>query len=142
MFLTMSKVDFRYVCYLLSNEDRIKKELEYFFQEGYGTSYDKEDVDIFLDNNRAVDSLIKKLEDRDYVFKKRSVECVERLRNEISLFEWNIICMKFRRHYTSERIGREVHYSRSYVDNIIFNCKNRLLELVREVEKEVYSSCD
>lgn len=138
----MSKVDVRYICYLLANEEKIKKELEYYFQEGYGTSYDKEDVVTSIDKSGVANSLIRKLEDKDYIFKKRSLDCVAVLKSEISLFEWDILCMKFRRRYNSERVGREVYYSRSYVDSIVYKCKQRLLELVREVEREVYFDCD
>ena len=95
---------------MLSNEERIKKELEYYFQEGYGTSYDKEDVVTSIDKNSVANSLIRKLEDKDYIFKKRSLDCVAVLKSEISLFEWDILCMKFRRRYNSERVGREVYF--------------------------------
>ena len=123
----------KFIKYILYNELKIKNRLSLFLitdeciDNAPGISKQKT-------GREAENSIIKKLVDEDYVFKSQCLKCVEKLYKDMQPIERDIMIFKFRYKYSSERVGYEVGYSRSNVDNIIRKQKDKLKNMLRDIK--------
>lgn len=134
----MSKVTKKWIDRLLRDSNSIKRELELFLLEnGASCSFDKLSIVSSFSNDIYEYDILNKIENRDYLFKKRCVEVVEEFWDSLSFFEREIFILRYRFNFSIDRICRTVFYERTSVYNVLA-LKNRLYDDIKCVEREVY----
>ena len=118
----------KWIKYLLRNEIKIKQRLELFLKTDEHGEY--LNVSTSKSGRETENKLVKKLTDKNYIYKMHCLKCIEILYDEMQHIEYEIMTMKFRRGYSSERVGFEVGYSRATVDNIVRGQKEKLKAMI------------
>lgn len=131
------KSDMKWVSYLLNNEYHIRKRLELYMLTDFKTLSNLE-VNSAKTGKGHENSIIEKISNKNYEFRRRCLECLEEYYKESSLLEQEIWNLKFKQKYNSERVGYEVNYSKSTVNNYLGKIKKELLKRIIDIEKEVF----
>ena len=128
----------KWVNYLLKNENRVRNRLNlYLLTENEGTS-DNLGVTTSKTGRETEDKLIRKITNKNYIFRKRCLQCLEDYFNECSHLEQDIWTLHYRAGYSPERVGYEVHYGKSTIYNYLKSIKSELTSRIRKIEQEVY----
>lgn len=131
----------KFVTYLLNNENKIRRRLElYLMTRNEGTS-DNLNITSHKTGRETENLLVKKITNKNYVFRKRCLDLLEHEYNQCDLITQDIWSLRFKSKYSCERVGREVGYSKTSVYDKIKILKNRLLPQIIKIEQEVYDKC-
>lgn len=127
-----------WINYLLKNEYRIRVRQEMFLLT------DKENSSINLGivatktGRENETKLVNKITNKNYVFRKMCLECIDKLYASMTIQEEDIMTLRFRHGYNAERVAYEVNYSKTTVNRFIKVQKDKLKKMVEEIESEVF----
>ena len=128
----LKKTSEKWIKYLLSNENRIRHRLDLFLMTDNESVGENLGVSTSKTGRETENRLVNKLTDKNYIYKTTCLECVKRLYEEMTPMEYEIMVLKFRHGYNSERVGFEVGYSRSSIDSIVKVQKDKLKKMIDE----------
>ena len=130
----------KWVNYLLKNENRVRNRLNlYLLTENESTS-ENLGVTTSKTGRETENKLIRKITNKNYIFRKRCLQCLEDYFNECSHLEQEIWTLHYKAGYSPERVGYEVHYGKSTIYNYLKAIKEELTLRIRKIEQEVYRS--
>ena len=132
----------KFVTYLLNNESKIRRRLELYLMTGNEGASDNLNITSHKTGRETENLLVKKITNKNYVFRKRCLDLLEHEYNQCDLITQDIWSLRFKSKYSCERVGCEVGYSKSSVYDKIKILKNRLLPQIIKIEQEVYNNAD
>ncbi|MBU0279281.1 hypothetical protein [Gemella sp. zg-1178] len=131
-----SRVNSYLIFCLLAKPQLLERELYLFLN-----SKEKSDCELGLRpvlSSSYDEALVRKISNRDYLFKKGCLDCVNRLFDEMDLFTNSIVSMRFKKGYSIQQICFKVSYSKSSVYNIIKGQKDKLYNMLLDLEADIY----
>lgn len=128
----------KWVNYLLKNENRVRSRLNLYLLTENEDASDNLGVTTSKSGRETENNLIRKITNKNYIFRKRCLQCLEDYFNECSHLEQEIWTLHYRTGYSPERVGYEVHYSKSTVYSYLKAIKTELSLRIRKIEQEVY----
>lgn len=111
------RIDEKWIRYVLTNNSRIKSQIEQRIVE----VTDKKEKDI-----------IKTIFSADYNLKKISLNCLTELYKDMTPFEREVMFQRFSLGYTSERVGYNVGYEKRTIERIVKKQKEKLYNMIKE----------
>ena len=136
------KSDDDFVIYLLNNEDKIRARLELYLMTGHESTSENLNIVSHKTGRETENLIVKKITNKNYVFRKKCLELLEREYKQCTPIMQDIWILRFKAKYSCERVGYEVGYSKSSVYDKIKILKNRLLPQIIKIEQEVYNNAD
>lgn len=137
---TKRKYNDDWVTYLLKNENKIRNRLELYLMTDNENSTENLGITCSKTGRETENKIVKKITNKNYVFRKRCLQCLEEYYNECSHLEQEIWTMRFRLGYSCDRVGFEVSYEKSSVYNYLKKIKDELTTRINRIEQEVFHS--